>query len=637
MEPQLLVDQGLAASVAQRVSEIFASGLLSPEELDDRAFEALREFNEQGALEVLDQFANSDLSHVQNKSAFLCGVMKTYVTKSSTGGDTTATNTASNAEEAKIKALLERTGYTLDITAGQRKYGGPPPGWEGPAPGTGGSEKGCCQVFVGKIPRECFEDEIIPLLEECGQIYDFRLMMDPASGLNRGFGFCTFATKAQAQNAVKKLDNKEIQPGRKLGVCISVANNRLFVGSIPKSKTKQDIFDEFSKVTSDLTDVIVYLSAENKGRNRGFAFLEFESHKAAALAKRRLESGKVYVWGSLIAKVEWADPQEEPDEEVMAKVKVVYVRNISPNITEEKIQEEFSQFGTVDRVKKLKDYAFVHFSERESAMNAIEAMHNQVWDDIAIDVSLAKPQPANKDKRRGGGAGMGSRGNFSRGGGPRGRGRGQGGYSQGYQGYDNSGGYDSYGGNSNYDDGSNYDSYYGGGGGGDYSYGGYSDAGYGDGGYGGSGYGGGSNYSSRGGGRGGPRGGPRGAPRGGPRGGSRGGPRGGQRGGPRGAPRGGRGGPRGAARGGRGGDSGRGAGGRGGRGGPPRGRGGGFGPQKRKFGGDSGGGYQEAKRPYMDYSQQDYGQQEQQWGQDYSYGDQGEQWYQDSYSQQQWY
>ena len=140
MEPQLLVDQGLAASVAQRVSEIFASGLLSPEELDDRAFEALREFNEQGALEVLDQFANSDLSHVQNKSAFLCGVMKTYVTKSSTGGDTTATNTASNAEEAKIKALLERTGYTLDITAGQRKYGGPPPGWEGPAPGTGGSE-----------------------------------------------------------------------------------------------------------------------------------------------------------------------------------------------------------------------------------------------------------------------------------------------------------------------------------------------------------------------------------------------------------------------------------------------------------------------------------------------------------------
>lgn len=26
-----------------------------------------------------------------------------------------------------VKALLERTGYTLDVTTGQRKYGGPPP------------------------------------------------------------------------------------------------------------------------------------------------------------------------------------------------------------------------------------------------------------------------------------------------------------------------------------------------------------------------------------------------------------------------------------------------------------------------------------------------------------------------------
>lgn len=33
--------------------------------------------------------------------------------------------------------ILERTGYPLDVTTGQRKYGGPPPNWEGPTPGTG--------------------------------------------------------------------------------------------------------------------------------------------------------------------------------------------------------------------------------------------------------------------------------------------------------------------------------------------------------------------------------------------------------------------------------------------------------------------------------------------------------------------
>lgn len=154
MEPQMLVNQGLSESVAQRVSEIFALGILSPEELDDRAFEALREFNQDGALEVLDQFANSDLSHVQNKSAFLCGVMKTYVTKSSTTGADTSSNQGapSKADEGKIKALLERTGYTLDITSGQRKYGGPPPNWEGPVPGTGGSEVSKIIFLIPKVP-----------------------------------------------------------------------------------------------------------------------------------------------------------------------------------------------------------------------------------------------------------------------------------------------------------------------------------------------------------------------------------------------------------------------------------------------------------------------------------------------------
>lgn len=47
-------------------------------------------------------------------------------------------------------------------------------------------------------------------------------------------------------------NNNEIRPGKHIGVCISVANNRLFVGSIPKSKTKEQIIEEFSKVTGEL-------------------------------------------------------------------------------------------------------------------------------------------------------------------------------------------------------------------------------------------------------------------------------------------------------------------------------------------------------------------------------------------------
>lgn len=165
-----------------------------------------------------------------------------------------------------------------------------------------------------------YEDELIPMFEGFGQIYDFRLMIDPFSGLNKGYGFCTYATKEAAQKAVKEMDKKEVRGSRKLGVCLSLPNDRLFVGSIPKSKTKQQIMDEFNNVTEGLVDVIVYISSEDKNKNRGFAFLQYESHKAASLARRRLMSGKIRVFGNITPTVDWADPQEEPDDEIMQTV-----------------------------------------------------------------------------------------------------------------------------------------------------------------------------------------------------------------------------------------------------------------------------------------------------------------------------
>ena len=44
---------------------ILSSGLVAHSDLDERAIEALKEFNEEGALQVLVQFKESDLSHVQ--------------------------------------------------------------------------------------------------------------------------------------------------------------------------------------------------------------------------------------------------------------------------------------------------------------------------------------------------------------------------------------------------------------------------------------------------------------------------------------------------------------------------------------------------------------------------------------------
>ena len=118
-----------------------------------------------------------------------------------------------------------------------------------------------------------------------------------------------------------------LKTGKLLGVCRSVDNCRLFVGGIPKSKKRPEIMEEMKKVSEGVVDVIVYPSAADKTKNRGFAFVEYESHKAAAMSRRKLMPGKIQLWGQPIA-VDWAEPEIDVDDEIMAQVKILYKKLI---------------------------------------------------------------------------------------------------------------------------------------------------------------------------------------------------------------------------------------------------------------------------------------------------------------------
>ena len=70
-------------------------------------------------------------------------------------------------------------------SSGQRIYGGPPEGWKGAQPSRG------CEVYVTRIPRDCFESELLPVFNRVGPIYEQRLMMEQ-NGLNRGYAYVKF-------------------------------------------------------------------------------------------------------------------------------------------------------------------------------------------------------------------------------------------------------------------------------------------------------------------------------------------------------------------------------------------------------------------------------------------------------------
>ncbi|KAF8240990.1 hypothetical protein L208DRAFT_1427248, partial [Tricholoma matsutake] len=65
-------------------------------------------------------------------------------------------------------------------------------------------------VFVGNVPYNMGEDQLIDVFKSVGQVIGFRLVFDRETGKPRGYGFCEFADHETAASAVRNLNNTDV-------------------------------------------------------------------------------------------------------------------------------------------------------------------------------------------------------------------------------------------------------------------------------------------------------------------------------------------------------------------------------------------------------------------------------------------
>lgn len=68
--------------------------------------------------------------------------------------------------------------------------------------GSGGGGKSKV-VFVGNIPYEMTEEQLVDIFKEVGPVISFRLMFDRETGKARGYGFCEYADPETAASAIR--------------------------------------------------------------------------------------------------------------------------------------------------------------------------------------------------------------------------------------------------------------------------------------------------------------------------------------------------------------------------------------------------------------------------------------------------
>ncbi len=88
----------------------------------------------------------------------------------------------------------------------------------------------------------------------------------------------------------------------------------------------------------------------------------------------------------------------------------LYVGNLPDSVTEQTLQDTFSQCGTVDSVNVITDrdtgqskgFGFVEMSSASEAQKAIQELNGSSLDGREITVNEAKPKKAPRDNRGGG-------------------------------------------------------------------------------------------------------------------------------------------------------------------------------------------------------------------------------------------
>jgi CUG-BP- and ETR3-like factor len=164
------------------------------------------------------------------------------------------------------------------------------------------------KLFVGQIPKEWDENMVTDFFSGYGEILESQIIRDPKSGQSKGCAFVKFASMTKAEEAKRLIETKSITlPGVNNPIQIRWADGedqrlgvdeqtipKLFVGSIPKHATEENLNDVFTQF-GHIEELV--LMKDPDGTSKGCAFIRFKNKEDALLAMRFL-NGNVYLGGS---------------------------------------------------------------------------------------------------------------------------------------------------------------------------------------------------------------------------------------------------------------------------------------------------------------------------------------------------
>jgi len=254
-------------------------------------------------------------------------------------------------------------------------------------------------LYVGNLGNDVTEVLLFDVFKSVGPVSSIKVCRDAITRRSLGYAYVNFHSTEDAERALDTLNFTQItghpcrimwcqrDPSkRKTGV------GNIFIKNLEKSIDSSDLFDTFSAFGNILSCKV---EVDSNGNSKAFGYVHFKTQEEAELAIARVNgmiiSGQQVYVGPFVSRKERVTPAKEEVENFTN----VFVKNLSEDVTQERLVVEFSKYGKIvsaalsEENGKSKGFGFVNFEDPEDAQKAVEGLNNQLLGQKVIYVGRA--------------------------------------------------------------------------------------------------------------------------------------------------------------------------------------------------------------------------------------------------------
>ncbi|XP_008301947.1 polyadenylate-binding protein 1-like [Stegastes partitus] len=281
-------------------------------------------------------------------------------------------------------------------------------------------KSGVGNIFIKNMDESIDNKALYDTFSTFGNILSCKVVCDEKG--SKGYGFVHFETQEAANRAIETMNGmllndkkvfvghfksrkeREMESGNKASTFTNV-----YIKNFGEDCTDEKLKDTFSAFGRTLS---VRVMKDDKGRSRGFGFVNYGSHEDAQKAVDEM-SGKE-IDGKIIY-VGRAQKRQERQEELKRKFDQIkqdrnqryqgvnlYVKNLDDSIDNDTLRKEFAPYGTITSAKVMTDgsqskgFGFVCFSSAEEATKAVTEMNGRIVASKPLYVALAQRREERK-------------------------------------------------------------------------------------------------------------------------------------------------------------------------------------------------------------------------------------------------